>query len=199
MTAHVTNWVADHGLLAVFLLMAVDAVLPAGGEVVMLFGGALAAGAIAGHSGPSLAAIVAAGTLGYLAGSLAGWMLGRLGGRPLIDRYGRWLHLGPQRFVRAERWFARYGASFVLFGRLLPLVRSFVSIPAGVLEYPLARYVVLSGMASLLWCLAFAVGGHALGTNWESVHHAFRYLDYAAVAAVLAGAGVVLVRFRKAL
>lgn len=197
MTSQLTNWIADHGLLAVFLLMAIDAVVPAGGEVVMLFGGALAAGAIAGHDGPSLFAVIAAGTLGYLAGSLGGWALGRAGGPPLIDRYGRWLHIGPRRFVRAERWFSRYGASFVLFGRLLPLVRSFVSIPAGVLEYPLAPYAVLTAVASLIWCVAFAVAGHALGSNWESVHHAFRYLDYVAVAAVLALAAVVMVRVRR--
>ncbi|WP_037496985.1 DedA family protein [Solirubrobacter soli] len=199
MTTHLTHWIADHGLLAVFLLMAVDAVLPAGGELVMAFGGALAAGAIAGHTGPSLIAVILAGTLGYLTGSVVGWAIGRVGGRPLVDRYGRWLHLGPQRFLRAEQWFSRYGASFVLFGRLLPLIRSFVSIPAGVLEYPLARYVLLSALASLLWCVAFAAGGHALGSNWESLHHVFRYLDYAAVVAVLAGAALVLVRFRKAL
>jgi membrane protein DedA with SNARE-associated domain len=194
MTTHLTNWIADHGLLAVFVLMAIDAVLPAGGEVVMLFGGALAAGAIAGHDGPALIAVIAAGTLGYLAGSLAGWAIGRAGGRPLIARHGRWLHLGPQRFLRAERWFARYGAWFVLFGRLVPLVRSFVSIPAGVLEFPLARYLLLSGAASFVWSVAFAAGGYALGSNWESVHHALGYLDYAAVAAVLAVAATVLVR-----
>src|SRR3954452_23052651 len=124
MSSQMTNWIADHGLLAIFVLMAVDAVLPAGGELVMLFGGALAAGAIAGHENPSLVAVIAAGTLGYLAGSLRGWALGQAGGRQLIDRHGRWLHLGPQRFLRAERWFSRYGASFVLFGRLVPLVRS---------------------------------------------------------------------------
>src|SRR3954453_2955225 len=195
MTAQLTNWIADHGLLAIFVLMAVDAVLPAGGELVMLFGGALAAGATAGPSGPSLVAVIATGTLGYLAGSLAGWVLGRAGGRPLIDRYGRWLHIGPHRFLRAERWFSRYGASFVLFGRLLPLVRSFVSIPAGVLEYPLARYALLSAMASLIWCVAFATAGHALGSNWESVHHAFHYLDYVAVVMVLALAAAAAVRF----
>src|SRR3954465_8190898 len=197
LTSHVTQWIAAHGVLAVFVLMAIDAVLPAGGEVVMLFGGALAAGAIAGHDGPSLVAVIAAGTLGYLAGSLAGWALGRAGGRPLIDRYGRWLHIGPERFLRAERWFTRYGSSFVLFGRFLPLVRSFVSIPAGVLEYPLARYALLSAMASLIWCVAFATAGHALGSNWESVHHAFHYLDYVAVAMVLALAAAAAVRFRR--
>ena len=197
MTSHLTNWIADNGLLAVFLLMAIDAVLPAGGEVVMLFAGALAAGAIAGHVGPSLFAVIAAGTLGYLAGSVGGWALGRAGGRPLIDRYGRWLHIGPSRFARAERRFTRYGASFVLFGRLLPLVRSFVSIPAGVLEYPLARYALLTAIASVVWCVAFATTGHALGSNWESVHHAFRYLDYVAIAAGLALAAVVMVRVRR--
>lgn len=195
MTTQLTQWIVEHGLLAVFVLMAVDAVLPVGGELVMVFGGALAAGAIAGHAGPSLAAVIVAGTLGSLAGALAGWGLGRLGGRTLIERHGRWLHLGPDRFARAERWFARYGAAFVLFGRLVPLVRSFVSIPAGVLEYPLVRYLLLSTLAALLWCVAFAVGGYALGDHWASIHHAFRYLDYAVLAALLAlGAGVLALR-----
>jgi membrane protein DedA with SNARE-associated domain len=198
MTSHLTHWIAAHGLLAVFCLMALDAVLPAGGELVMLFGGALAAGAIAGHAGPSLAAVILAGALGYLVGSLFGWVLGRAGGRPLVERHGRWLHLGPQRFRRAERWFDRYGGAFVLFGRLLPLVRSFVSIPAGVLEFPLARYVLLSAVASVVWCVAFAVGGHVLGANWDSVDHAFRYLDFAAIAAVLALAAWLAVRVRRA-
>jgi membrane protein DedA with SNARE-associated domain len=197
MTAHVTDWIANHGLLAVFLLMAIDAVLPAGGELVMLFAGALAAGAISGHSGPSLVAAIAAGTLGYLAGSLGGWAIGRAGGRAFIERYGRLLHIGPDRFARAERWFERYGSAFVLVGRLVPLVRSFVSIPAGVLEFPLGRYTVLTAVASLVWCAAFGIAGHALGSNWDTVHHAFRYADYAAVAALLALVAALLVRRRR--
>jgi membrane protein DedA with SNARE-associated domain len=180
----------------VFVLMAVDAVLPVGGELVMLFAGALAAGAIAGHHGPSLAAVVAAGTLGYLAGSLAGWALGRTGGHALIERHGRWLHLGPERFPRAERWFGRYGSAFVLFGRLTPLVRSFVSIPAGVLEYPLGPYTLLSALASLVWCLAFGIAGYALGSHWDAVHHAFRYADYAALVVLVAVVATLLVRRR---
>jgi membrane protein DedA with SNARE-associated domain len=196
MTAQLTHWVAAHGLLAVFVLMAVDAVLPVGGELVMLFAGALAAGAIAGHHGPSLTAVVATGTLGYLAGSLAGWALGRTGGHALIERHGRWLHLGPERFARAERWFGRYGSAFVLFGRLTPLVRSFVSIPAGVLEYPLGPYTLLSALASLVWCLAFGIAGYALGSHWDAVHHAFRYADYAALVVLVAVVATLLVRRR---
>jgi membrane protein DedA with SNARE-associated domain len=196
-SAHVTSWIADHGLVAVFVLMAIDAVLPAGGELVMLFAGALAAGAVAGHSGPSFAAAVAAGTLGYLAGSLGGWVIGARGGRTLIERRGRWLHLGPERFARAERWFERYGSAFVFFGRLTPLVRSFVSIPAGVLEFPLGRYTLLTAAASLVWCASFAAAGHALGDNWDQVHHAFRFADYAALLAVVVLAAAVLVRHRR--
>src|SRR4051794_21023545 len=194
MTAQLTNWIAAHGVAAVFVLMAIDAIVPAGGELVMLFAGALAAGAIAGHHGPPLATVIAAGTLGYLTGSIAGWAIGRLGDRALIERRGRWLHLGPERFARAERWFDRYGAAFVFFGRLTPLVRSFVSIPAGVLEFPFGRYVVLTAAASFLWCLAFGITGYALGSHWDEVHHAFRYADYAAVAALVGVAVVVLVR-----
>lgn len=199
MTTQLTNWIADHGLIAVFILMAVDAVLPAGGELVMLFAGALAAGAISGHSGPSLAAVIAVGTLGYFVGSLIGWAIGRIGGRVFIERWGRWVHIGPDRFARAERWFERYGSAFVLFGRLTPLVRSFVSIPAGVLEFPFGRYAVLTFAASLVWCLGFGIAGHALGSNWDQVHHAFRYADYAAVVLVVivAIAAVLVLRRRQ--
>jgi membrane protein DedA with SNARE-associated domain len=196
MTAHVTHWIAAHGLVAVFSLMAVDAVLPAGGELVMLFAGALAAGAIAGEHGPSLLTAIVVGALGYLAGSLAGWALGRAGGRPLVERHGRWLHLGPERFSRAERWFDSYGAAFVFFGRLTPLLRSFVSIPAGVLEFPLARYTVLTGLASLVWCTAFGIAGYALGTHWDQVHSAFRYADYVVVVLVVLGGAALVLRVR---
>jgi membrane protein DedA with SNARE-associated domain len=195
MTTHLTHWIAAHGLVGVFVLMAIDAVLPAGGELVMLVAGALAAGAIAGAHGPSLAAAIVVGAIGYLAGSLAGWAVGRAGGRALIERHGRWLHLGPERFARAERWFERYGAAFVFFGRLTPLLRSFVSIPAGVLEYPLVPYAALTALASLAWCLAFGVAGHALGAHWDEVHRAFKYADYAVIALVAVGV-LVLVRRR---
>jgi membrane protein DedA with SNARE-associated domain len=204
MTAHLTDWIAVHGVAAVFALMAIDAVLPAGGELVMLFAGALAAGAVSDRGvsvlGFALASglesylvLVAAGTLGYVAGALAGWALGMRGGRGLIDRHGGKLHLGPGRFARAERWFARFGPASVFLGRLTPLVRSFVSIPAGVLRFPLAPYLALTFAASLLWSAGFAGAGWALGGNWEQVDHAFRYADYVVVLAVVA-AGAVLLR-----
>jgi membrane protein DedA with SNARE-associated domain len=208
MTAHITDWIAHHAVLAVFVLMAIDSVFPAGGELVMLFAGAVASGAIAGsHVGllgtevgsglPAYLVLVVTGTLGYLVGSWIGWLIGARGGRELIERRGRWLHLGPDRFARAERWFDRYGSAAVFLGRLTPLVRSFISIPAGALGSPFGRYTALTIAASAIWCVAFAAAGWALGGNWDEVHRAFRYVDYAAVVAVVAAVVLLIVRARR--
>jgi membrane protein DedA with SNARE-associated domain len=85
---------------------------------------------------------------------------------------------------RAEAWFERHGRAAILLGRLTPLVRSFVSVPAGVFEAPLGSYVALTALGSAIWCFAFAGAGWALGANWDAVHSAFRYVDVAAIAAV---------------
>ena len=195
-TGQVTSWIGQYGVYAVFAIMAADAILPVGGELVMLYAGALVAGAVAGahpslfglalHTGIEMfVVLVAAGTLGYLVGSIGGWGLGMWGGRPLLERHGRWVHLGPQRLKRAERWFARFGPWAVLLGRVTPVVRSFISIPAGALGSPLALYVPLTLLGSLAWCCAFAAAGWALGGSYEKVHSAFRYVDYAAVVVVV--------------
>lgn len=204
-TAHLTNWIADHGVLAVFGLMAVDALLPLGGELIMLYAGVLAAGAVAGadvtllgahpHDGvESYLVLAVAGAVGYLAGALVGWAIGARGGRALIERHGRWLHVSPERFERAERWFARHGGRAVLLGRLTPVVRSFISVPAGVLGSPLPAYAALTLLGSLIWCFAFAGAGWALGGSWESFHHAFRYADAVVIAGVLVAGGVLVRR-----
>jgi len=195
-TSSVTTAIADHALIVVFVLMALDALLPVGGELVMLYAGVVASGSGAGHTagfaGTTLPAglesylvLAAAGSLGYLAGSIAGWAIGMRGGRPLIERRGRWFHLGPERFARAEGWFAKWGRLAVFLGRLTPLVRSFISIPAGVFRSPFGAYVALTLAGSVIWCFGFAATGWALGGSWHSVHDAFRYLDYAVVAIVL--------------
>jgi membrane protein DedA with SNARE-associated domain len=126
-TSQITGWVANNGAYAVFGLMALDALLPVGGELVMLYACALGAGAIAGkHAtlfGAQLATgvesflvLASVGALGYLAGSLLGWGIGARGGRTLVERHGRWLHVSPQAFQRAERWFERFGRRAVFFG-----------------------------------------------------------------------------------
>jgi membrane protein DedA with SNARE-associated domain len=206
-TSQLTHWIAHQGVYAVFALMALDALLPVGGELIMLYAGVVAAGAVAGQSATlfgahlhagleSYVVLALAGSLGYLAGAIAGWMIGRRGGRPLIERHGRLLHLGPATLDRAEGWFARHGGSAVFLGRITPVVRSFISIPAGILGSPLPSYIVLTLLGSALWCFGFAAVGWALGGSWDSFHSSFRYADYAAVAAVLIGAAVLLGRRR---
>jgi membrane protein DedA with SNARE-associated domain len=188
--------------------MAADAVLPVGGELIMLYAGVVAAGDVAGghatlfgatlSTGPeSYLVLAAAGSLGYLAGALIGWLIGKRGGRPLVERHGRWLHVSPATFERAERWFDRHGDRAVLLGRVTPVVRSFISIPAGVLGSPLGRYAVLTLIGSAIWCFAFAGAGWALGGSWASFHHSFRYADYVAVAAVLVLAVTALLLHRR--
>ena len=210
---HVTDFftsvVGDHGLYAVFLLMLVDAVLPAASELVMVYSGALAAGAFAGQNVTffgeriesdfwAFAAMALSGTIGYTVGSVLGWAIGLYGGRPFLERRGRWLHLGHGKLERAERWFERWGQAAVFLGRVTPVVRSFISIPAGVFRAALAPYTALTLLGSAIWCFAFAGAGFALGRNWEDFHHAFRYADYAVIAAVVALVAWFLLRRRSA-
>jgi membrane protein DedA with SNARE-associated domain len=196
-TEAITSTIGDYGLYAVFALMLIDAVLPAASEVVMVYGGALASGAFAGQSVtffgstidegiPAYVAIALAGTIGYTLGAIGGWAIGLYGGRPYLERHGRWLHLDARKLDRAERWFDRWGDAGVFLGRVTPVVRSFVSIPAGVFEARLGRYSVLTLIGSAIWCFAFAGAGYAAGESWEDFHHAFRYIEYLVVAAIVA-------------
>ena len=130
-----------------------------------------------------------AGTVGYLIGSVIGWEIGIRGGRPYLERHGRWLHLDEAKLDRAEAWFLKWESWAVLLGRLTPVVRSFISIPAGVFEAPFRRYTVLTLIGSAIWCFVFAGIGWAAGASWESFHHAFRYADIVTAVAIVAVAG----------
>jgi membrane protein DedA with SNARE-associated domain len=207
-TDALTTVVGDHGLYAVFLLMLADAVLPAASEAVMVYGGAVAAGAFAGQDvvlfGYELPAgfwawlaIALAGTLGYVIGSVVGWAIGVYGGRPFAERHGRWLHLTPKKLDAADRWFARYGDAFVLLGRVTPVIRSFVAIPAGIGRMPLGRYVALTLPGSAAWCLGLACVGWALGANWERFHDRFHYVDYAVIGLAVLAAAFLVLRWRS--
>ena len=206
-SSSLTTLVGDHGLYAVFGLMAIDAVFPAASELVMLYAGALASGAVTGqhvslfgsripHGFDAFLAMALAGALGYLVGALVGWWIGLYGGRPLLERHGRLFHLSEAKLVRAERWFDRWDDWAVLLGRVTPVVRSFVSIPAGVLRMPLGRYTVLTAIGSAAWCFAFAGAGWGLGRSYERLHRDFRFVEYAVVVGVLVLAGWLLYRWR---
>lgn len=207
-TDALTSLIGDHGLYAVFALMVIDAVLPAASELVMLYAGALAAGAFAGQNVVlfgwqidshfwGFVAMSLGGVAGNTVGSVIGWWLGDYGGRPLIERRGRWLHLGPENVERAERWFERWGDWAVFLGRVTPVVRSFVSIPAGVARMPLGRFTALTWLGCMPWCFGIAGVGWALGTRYEEFHHDFRYADYTVLALLIAAAVVWYVRRRR--
>jgi membrane protein DedA with SNARE-associated domain len=195
---------------AVFILLAIGAVFPAASELVMLYGGAVAAGAFSGANHVSLFGakvgfgigafilIALAGTIGYLVGALIGWLIGKLGGRPLLELRGRWLHVTPARLDRAERWFDRWGSFGVLVGSLTPLVRSFVAIPAGIFEFPLARFVLSVTVGSAVWAFALGGVGYSLGASYERFNHAFKYVEYAIVAGVVVFAAYLVYRWFRA-
>jgi membrane protein DedA with SNARE-associated domain len=194
LSGSVTHQIATHGVYAVFVLMAIDAVFPAASELVMLFAGAIAAGAGAAslslpgaQIGPGIASylvLAAAGTIGYLAGSIAGWVIGYRGGRPLVEKHGGAIHLTPARLERAERWFERWGKAAVLVGRIVPLVRSFISIPAGIFGMPLASYVALTLIGSAIWAFTLAGIGWALGASYAHFDHAYKYAEYGIALAI---------------
>ena len=197
LTDAVTSAIGDYGLYAIFGLMALDAVFPAASEAVMVYAGALAAGAFAnqdvvlfgttiGEGWRAYVAVALAGTIGYTVGAVIGWAIGLYGGRPYLERHGRWLHLDEEKLDRAERWFERWEDWAVFLGRLTPVIRSFVSIPAGVMEVPFVRYTLLTLAGSAIWCFGLAGIGLALGASWEDFQHASHYVDYLVVAAVVA-------------
>ena len=198
LTSSLTKLVGDHGLYAVFGLMALDAVFPAASELVMLYAGALAAGVFASHvslfgsripSGfDAYLAMALAGTVGYLLGAIVGWAIGFYG-----DRRFR---VSERKLARAKRWFDRWEDWAVLVGRITPVARSFVSIPAGIFRMPFVRYTVLTAIGSALWCFAFAGAGWGLGRSWERFHHDFRFVDYLFVVAVVVVAAWLLMRWR---
>jgi membrane protein DedA with SNARE-associated domain len=205
-----TSAVANHGVYAVFGLMAIDAVFPALSELVMLYAGAVAAGVFSAANGVTLfgsrigfgagafVVLALAGTLGYLVGALIGWGIGRYGGRPLLEEHGRWFHLSPERLDRAEAWFERWGNLSVLIGRLVPVVRSFISIAAGIFEMPLGRYTLLSLVGSAVWAFAFAGAGYGLGASYRGFDHGFHYAEYAVVAGILVALAYLVYRWMAA-
>ena len=204
-----TSFIGNHGVVAVFLFLAAAAIVPAASELTMLYGGALASGALAGHVGifghrfgsglSAYLAIVVAGILGNSAGAVAGWFIGAYGGRPLLERHGRWLHVTPARIDRAERWFARFGGVAVPLGFATPLVRSFVAIPAGFSELRLRRFVPLAIAGIAAFCAGLGGIGWAVGASWHTARHDVDYVEYALVAGIVLLAAYLILRRRRSI
>jgi membrane protein DedA with SNARE-associated domain len=196
-----SHFVRDAGLPGIFALMAISsACIPIPSEVVMLFAGFAVAdpGQSASHHHLTIVGIVLAGLLGTMLGSWVTYAVGRGGRLELFERHGDKLHMGPAQIARGDEWFQRHGEKAVLFGRVIPVVRAFVSLPAGVAKMPLGRFTLFSLIGTLPWVIGLALAGHALGGDWTSVRKGFEYVDYVVIALVVVGIAYVVVRRRRA-
>ena len=172
MEQFVTTQIAQHGYLAIFLLMTLEsACIPVPSEAIMGFGGALTAGtAIAGVTGHlNLWGVVLLGALGNLVGSWFAYAVGKTGGRALIERYGKYILIRHHDIDKAEVFFAKHGESAVFVSRILPVVRTFISFPAGIAEMPIVKFSIFTLLGSLPWALALAFAGRSLAAHWDIV------------------------------
>lgn len=180
----ITDYVLHYGYFAVFVLMVLEsACIPVPSEVTMLFGGALANAAFLtslGQDGEHLSFVVVAlvGAIGNLVGSWIAWGVGYRGGRPLIERWGRYVFLRQHELDRAEVWFQRHGQSAVLVSRLLPVVRTFISLPAGIAEMRFTSFSLYTFLGCLPWTFALTAVGYALGSQWDVVERYMRPVSY---------------------
>ncbi len=177
----------------IFFMTLESMCLPVPSEVVLPFAGALAA---EGEMNWILVGL--AGTLGCLIGSVIAYYIGLKGGEPLLRKYGKYVLINEKHIDSSERWFKKYGDAVVFFSRLLPVIRTFISLPAGMYKMNFPRFLVLTVVGSLPWCLALSYAGYLLGSNWSSLEGSFRTLEIImAVALVLAFVGWIAYRRLK--
>jgi membrane protein DedA with SNARE-associated domain len=194
----VQHLISQYGYLAVFVLMlAESACIPVPSEVIMMFGGALAAGAVAGAH-PSLVGVFAAGVLGNIAGSYISWAVGKYAGQAAIRRWGRRVGIREHEIDKATAWFERHGPVAVLVGRMIPVIRTFISLPAGFAQMPAGIFGLYTTLGAIPWTAALAILGYALGANWEHVANDFHGPTYAIAGLLVVGVVVIIVRRRRA-
>src|SRR5436190_5782888 len=187
-----TNVIDATGLAGVFILMTLEsACVPIPSEAIMLF-----AGFNVSEGNMTLFGIVAAGVLGNLTGSLIAYAAGYYGRIELLER-NRVIHVSRRHLDQADRWFERHGSATVFFTRMLPIVRTFISFPAGVARMPVGRFAALTCLGSIPWVLMLAIIGREVGDNWDQWRDHLHYLDYAIVAAIVLAIAYVLIRRRR--
>ena len=182
--------IASGGYFAVAGLMAIEsACIPLPSEVIMPFAGSLTA------AGPlTLWGVALAGALGCVLGSIPAYYLGQYGGRPIIERFGRYVLISHHDLDLADRLFAKYGQSIVFVARLLPVIRTFIAFPAGVARMPMNRFIAYTFLGSLPWCLGLAFVGQKLGEHWEALKPIFHASDGVIVAVAVVAVGLWIYR-----
>ena len=185
------------GYGAIFVLSFISSMgLPVGAEVALIYGGVLASGQVPGEGKPlDLAVVIIVAIVAELLGSLAGYSIGRYGGRTLVDKVGKYVLLTHRDLDRAEAWFARRGEPVVLFGRFIPLLRSFVSFAAGLGEMTLGKFTAFTVIGCAVWCTALCSLGYSLGSSYNHVLKAFSAAGY--VLGALAVVAIVVVFWHR--
>ena len=188
-----TTIINDLGYPGIFLLLvAGSAGIPVSSEAVMLFAGF---DVYRGHF--ALLAILLVGVLGDLVGASLAYAVGYFGRIELIKRYGPRLHITPARIERAERWFDRHGAKAIPVCRILPLVRAYMSFPAGAAEFPYPRFLALSALGGIPWICFWGILGRAIGSHYHSVQSNLHYVDIAALVLIVAAIVYLFERRRR--
>jgi membrane protein DedA with SNARE-associated domain len=181
----VEHFLTSYGVAAVFVLMLLEsACIPIPSELTMLVGGAMSAGALAG-SHPNLVVVIVVGVLGNLVGSYIAWAVGWYGGTPLIMRFGRYIFLREHDLQKAERWFDTRGAVSVLVGRLLPVIRTFISLPAGIARMNPVKFGIYTTLGCIPWTAALAIAGYEVGDKYKRIADDFHGPTYIIAALVL--------------
>ncbi|MBS1880906.1 MAG: DedA family protein [Actinobacteria bacterium] len=187
-----TEFIGSAGAAAVFVLMTLEsACIPIPSEAIMLFAGfSVSKGEL------TLFEVVAAGVAGNVVGSAIAYAVGYYGRLDLLEK-NRLIHINQKHLKWADDWFAKYGNWAVFFSRMLPIVRTFISLPAGVAKMPFWRFILLTLLGSIPWVLALALLGKGVGANWEHWRHNLGYLDYVVAAAIVAGIVYWIVKRRR--
>jgi len=187
-----TDFIGSAGELGVFLLMVLEsACIPVPSEAIMLFAGfAVSKGEM------TLFGIVAAGVAGNLVGSWIAYVVGYYGRIDLLEK-NKLIHISPKHLKWADDWFSRYGNATVFFSRMLPIIRTFISLPAGVAKMPFWRFSAYTLLGSIPWVLMLAIVGEKVGDNWEDWRHKLGYLDYVVLLAIIVGVVYLVVRRRR--
>jgi membrane protein DedA with SNARE-associated domain len=193
----VQHFIATYGYAAVFLLMlAESACIPIPSELIMTFGGALAAGAVAGTH-LNIILVIVAGVVGNVVGSYVAWGVGKYGGQAALRRWGRRIRIREHDLDRANAWFERHGPWAVLIGRCLPVVRTFISLPAGIAGMDPIRFGIYTTIGCIPWTAALAYAGYAIGRNWHSIVTGFQGPTYIVAAIVVIGLVIAAWRYLR--
>jgi membrane protein DedA with SNARE-associated domain len=189
----IVEMIESFGYFGIFVAMALEsACIPFPSEIIMPF-----AGFVVSEGKMSLLMITLAGAFGNLAGSLIAYFFGLKGGRPLLERYGVYFFISKRKLKMADEWFMKYGEYAVFFSRLLPVVRTYISLPAGVAGMDLKKFVIYSFAGSLPWCLALGYLGVLLGPRWDSLSAYFHILDAIIILSLVAVVVYLLARRRR--